>query len=335
MAKPTGAATTVIVTVNWKAAQQTIDCVDSLAALATKDWMLLICENCSPDGSLVTIRAALAERYSEQIRQGADVDQINQFEYFDRDSDSSIPKIVLVASASNLGFAGGNNLALSALPNDVSPEFYWFLNNDTVVNADCLDVLVSKMNSNPSIGICGATLIYEQSRAQVQAFGGARYSRLFGHVHEVGQGSVWPCDIDEPLVEASIDYVSGASMFVSSSFLKKVGPMSEDYFLYYEELDWAVRGRAAGFQLGYASKAIVFHKEGAVLGSGKSHKRSALAEYYGLRNRLVFTQKFFPWALPTVWLTGWAQVARRLASGNLERARLMGAVLLGLRKVAP
>ena len=71
------------------------------------------------------------------------------------------------------------------------------------------------------------------------------------------------------------------------------------------------------------------------MGSGKGVKRSALAEYYGLRNRIVVTRKFFPRALPTVYLFCWMQVAKRLLQGRWTRARMMSAVLTGLRRSPP
>ena len=195
--------------------------------------------------------------------------------------------------------------------------------------------MLKRMDEDEKIGICGSTLVYAHDRKTVQALGGAEYKTWTGGVREIGNGLTWPCTVDQSAVEAQMSYVSGASMLVSAAFLEKVGLMSEDYFLYYEEIDWATRARRAGFKLGYASDSVVFHKEGAALGSGKSQQRSALAEYYGVRNRIVFTRKFFPWALPSAYLFSWMQVGKRLLQGHGKRARMMAAVLLGLRRTPP
>lgn len=132
-----------------------------------------------------------------------------------------------------------------------------------------------------------------------------------------------------------MSYVSGASMLVSREFINRVGLMCDDYFLYYEEIDLAERARKAGFRLGYAPQAVVFHKEGAALGSGKSAHRSMLAEYYGFLGKFAITRRFFPWALPTVYLYSLLQILRRYTQGYWARANMMVKVLLGLQRTPP
>jgi len=326
---------TAIITVNWRAGGLTCKMLDSLAQMPCRDWFAVVCENGSADDSPSVLRAHLAAQYDETARPLAGDGTDRVFDYTHRNTASPSLAVTLVVSERNLGFAGGNNLALRYVYPSAQPSAYWFLNNDTEVEPDCLSHLLNKLALSPEIGMCGATLVYEHARNQVQAFGGARYFPMTGHVREIGQGQHWPQAVDEFAIEAQLDYVAGASMFVRGSFLDAVGPMSEDYFLYFEEIDWALRGRAKGFVLGYASKAVVYHKEGAVLGSGKGARRSLLAEYYALRNRLRLTKKFYPAALPTVFLFCWLQVLRRLVQRRWVAARLMSSVLLGMRKVAP
>lgn len=323
----------LIILVNWKRGEDTCACLASLETLEQASWHAVVCENGSPDDSASTLRHYLTQRYEERVRVNAAGDSaLEVYDYL-----SAVgQRITLVLNNENLGFAGGNNLALRIATSDNydAHDFYWFLNNDTVVMPDTLHHMLQRMRADKGIGICGATLIYEQARETVQALGGAVYSPWSGLLAEVGQGSRWPQTVDEGAVERRLDYISGASMLVSASFLNSVGPMAEDYFLYYEELDWAERGRRLGYTLGYASAAIVYHKEGAVLGSGKSAKRSELAEYYGLKNKLRITRRFFPYALPTVFLISLLQVGRRLMHGQWSRAGMMLSLLLGIDKAA-
>lgn len=324
--------TTPIILVNWKRSLDTCKCVESLQRMTQKNWRVIICENGSKDNSSNDLRKFLTTHYLEVAR----TQKQNSNECFDYFlAGESSPKVTIVVSEKNLGFAGGNNIAFNQLKNENNFKFVWFLNNDTEVDPESLKNMQRHMESSEKIGICGSTLIYAQDGKTVQALGGAAYKTWTGGVREIGNGLTWPCTVDQAAVEAQMSYVSGASMLVSAAFLDKVGLMSEDYFLYYEEIDWATRARRAGFKLGYASDAVVFHKEGAALGSGKSQQRSALAEYYGVRNRIVFTRKFFPWALPSAYLFSWMQVAKRLLQGHGKRARMMAAVLLGLRRTPP
>lgn len=121
-------------------------------------------------------------------------------------------------------------------------------------------------------------------------------------------------------------------MFVSRRFLDSVGLMNEDYFLYYEELDWARRAIAKGFRLGYVKDSVVYHKEGASLGSGRSARRSAISEFYGVRNRLRVTWRFFPFFILSVYMVSWIQVVKRMLQGHYSRAFLMARVLLGIQR---
>jgi len=321
----------LVVLVNWRRAADTILCIESLSLNSQDKIVVSVCDNSSGDGSGEKIRSKLSSYGVEEKLRGW-WEKKEVFEYFDADGRL---RAVFVQNDVNAGFAGGNNLAYAAATRVGDYAYTWFLNNDTEIDSGCIPALFERMNGDETIGICGVTLVYAYDRKTVQALGGARYTPWTGLLTEVGQGTTWPHLVDERSIERSLDYVSGASMFVSEAFLKKVGLMSEDYFLYFEELDWAMRARRAGFRLAYASNAIVYHKEGAALGSGKSQRRSALAEFYALRNRLRITRKFFPLALPSVFFFAWLQVIRRLMQGHFSRARMMMAVLLGLRKEAP
>jgi len=320
----------MVILVNWKRTLDTCACITSLERTIGIEWSAVVCENGSPDGSAAGLQNFFAEKYTERIRSTA-TPQV--FDYYTENTD--VPRITLVLSPSNLGFAGGNNLAYRHVPVDVKAEFIWFLNNDTEVEPDTLPQMIERMRQDPSIGICGNTIIYAHDRKTVQAFGGAFYHPWSGLIREIGQGKTWPCAVDINAVEARMRYVSGASMLVTHEFINRVGLMCEDYFLYYEEIDWAERGRKVGFRLGYAPQAVIFHKEGAALGSGKSTRRSMLSEYYGILGKLTVTRRFFPWALPTVYLFCLLQILRRYIQGYRVRARMMAEVLLGFRCTPP
>ena len=316
--------------VNWKRASDTCTCIASLEQTVGVEWFATVCENGSPDDSSAELQNFLAEKYTKRVRTTT---PLQIFDYYAENS--TIPRVTLVLSPTNRGFAGGSNLAYQHAPVGAKTEFIWFLNNDTEVEPETLSKMIQRMKQDPSIGICGSTIIYAHDRKTVQVLGGAVYRPWFGHVHEIGKGKTWPYPVDANTIETRMRYVYGASMLVTRKFIDQVGLMCEDYFIYYEEIDWAERARKAGFRLGYAPQAVVFHKEGAVLGSGKSAHRSMLSEYYGILGRLAITRRFFPWALPTVYLFSVLQILRRTMQGYWPRARMMTEVLLGFRRTPP
>jgi GT2 family glycosyltransferase len=178
--------------------------------------------------------------------------------------------------------------------------------------------------------MCGARLMYYWQPDRVQALGGARFIGLTGTSHLIGGNTSIDAQRDPAEVEASLDHLAGASMLVSRAFLQEVGLMDEDYFLYYEESDWAMRARGR-FRLGYADDAVVYHKEGASIGSNhRREQRSRLADYFLVKSRLRFTRKFRPWALPGVVAYSALSAIKALASGHVGHGRAMLLAIIGI-----
>jgi GT2 family glycosyltransferase len=115
-----------------------------------------------------------------------------------------------------------------------------------------------------------------------------------------------------------MEYPSGASMLVTRDFLKEIGLLSESYFLYYEELDWVTRSKGR-FKVVYSPESIVYHKAGASINAA-GQDGFHLADYYAHRNRLRYTRRFLPVALPTVVLRTFAAVLARLWRRQPRRA---------------
>ncbi len=286
-----------VVLLNWNGWRDTDACLKSLAGLNYPNVEVLVVDNASTDGS----EARLRELH---------------------------PDLTLLQSGANLGFAGGNNVGLRyALSNGAA--YVWLLNNDTLVEPDSLSVLVAKMQADPGLGLCGSTLLYEAQRDIVQALGGARYNRWLGTVAHVGQHQPLAQHIDEEAVEGQIDYLIGASILASRAFLERIGLLQEDYFLYFEELDWAARARGT-FGLGYAAKSLVYHKEGSSIGGSDAAKdsKSYTSDFYSLRNRVRFTRRFYPYALPSVYLGMLAALLNRLRRRQWDRALLILRIML-------
>jgi GT2 family glycosyltransferase len=202
------------------------------------------------------------------------------------------PRLVLVSVGANLGFAGGCNVGLRyALARDFS--YCWLLNNDTVVTPTSLSALRQRMVEDDTIGMCGSTLVYYHDPDTVQALGGARLDRTRGTGKHIGVGQPIQADYDIGAIEAQLDYVVGASMLVSSQFLRTIGLMAEEYFLYYEEIDWAFRAHGR-FRCGWAPASVVYHKEGGSIGSSHRARPSATSLHFLYRNRLRFARRHLP-----------------------------------------
>lgn len=118
-------------------------------------------------------------------------------------------------------------------------------------------------------------------------------------------------------------YVVGAALFARADMVRRIGLMCEDYFLYFEEIDWAERGRKH-FTLAYAPDSLVYHKEGASSGRDRKRRRtSRFSDQLYLENRLKIARKFFPWALPVVYAGLLYALVRRLFRGQPDRVTMI------------
>jgi GT2 family glycosyltransferase len=190
---------------------------------------------------------------------------------------------------------------------------------------------------DPQIGACGSTLAYYHAKDRIQAFGGATYSPWSGMIRLVGNGSSIHQRPPQEQVEHTFSYIIGASTLFSRPALETVGLFSEDYFLFFEELDWTLRANGR-FRITYAPESLVHHKEG---GTTRRRDTSETSDLFALRNRLLITKRFFPLYLPSICLGMIGSMALRLVRGQWRRAffilMLLIASLLGrkLEKMSP
>ncbi len=335
-----------IVILNWNGWSDTIECLESVFRLNYVNFRVIVCDNNSSDGSLDYIKAwadGLLEVYSpydNQLRHLTFPSIPKPIPYIQYDNKNAIAEritnaddlpLILIQTGANLGFAGGNNAGLLHALRRNDSDYVWLLNNDTVTEPNSLTALVEKAeqlrSTGSKIGIIGSKLMYYHNPEVFQGVGGT-YNKWFATANHIGIFEKDNAQYDNDSVIDSTDYPLGASMLVSTAFIQDIGPMSEDYFLYYEEMDWVARGKAKGWEIGYCWMAKVFHKEGASIGtSAKGSEKSELSDYYGLRNRLLFTNKHYPHYMWCVRLGFIAVLFNRIRRKHYKRVLLVLKVL--------
>lgn len=193
------------------------------------------------------------------------------------------PEATFIRSEVNLGFAGGNNVGLAA----ATGELMFFVNNDTEFTNGLVEILVETLTNNPSVGVISPKLLYYDQPHVLQYAGYTPMNYLTARNECIGQFETDNGQFDQLVGQTG--FAHGAAMMVTKEAIDKAGPMSESFFLYYEELDWADRIRRAGFEIWVNMKATIFHKESVSVG-----KKSALKEYYMNRNRILFIRRNAP-----------------------------------------
>jgi len=192
---------------------------------------------------------------------------------------ASFPEVVFMQSNENLGFAGGNNLAIR----QAKGQFVLLLNNDTEVEPGFLEPLVAKCASDATIGAVSPKIKYWSNPDTIQFTGQAPINPCTMRSHGYGWGQKDDGQFDR---DALTQYVHGAAMMLPMDVIRRVGLMSEIYFLYYEELDWGARIRAAGLHLWYVHDSVVFHKESVSVG-----KMSSFKTYWMNRSRWMYLRR--------------------------------------------
>ena len=292
-----------VVVLMWKGWEDTIECLESLFRTTHDALRVVVCDNASPNGALDRVKewaagTRLAETKSARLRDCSSppVPKPIPFVEYEREeaerggaADAPDVPLVLIQTGANLGFAGGNNVALRHLLARDATGFVWLLNNDMVVASDTLAQLLGA--ATDGVGAVGATILdYAETEIVQEAAGGivAPWHGMVTRMCESGRRrSAVPASL------ARLDYVSGGCLFAHLDTVRRVGLLDERFFLYAEDIDWSIRVREAGLRLAFAPRAHVWHK-----GGGSSVHGSTLHDYHYVRSSLLLARKLGPRMMP-------------------------------------
>ena len=253
----------VSIIVNYRSAGLTLDCLRSLEPevrrfAADPDGgpiHIVVTDNHSPDDSVAVLRSAI-------------------------EANGWTDWVTLLPLPENGGFSYGNNRGIEhALAMDPPPEVVHLLNPDTLVREGALLELARFMAAHPDVGIAGSRLEDPDGTAQHSGF---RFHSVPGEFAEATRVGVvlkllGPWRVAAPILEADgrVDWVAGASMAVRRAVIDHVGLLDERYFMYYEEMDFTLTARRAGWPCGYTPASRVVHLVGQVSGVTKAKRDDA------------------------------------------------------------
>lgn len=179
--------------------------------------------------------------------------------------------VIFLLAPNNNGFSAGNNIGIHYALNH-GANYVLMLNNDTVVKPDFLTQMVNVANDDTVV--TPSIYYYDEPHDIWYADGHINYNRC-----TVGNGT--------DLKSKYCDYASGCCLLMPRKVLETVGDWAEEYFMYYEDMDYSLRVIEHGFRIFYCKDAVVYHKVGRSAG-----RRSKLSIYYNVRNRLYVMRKF-------------------------------------------
>jgi N-acetylglucosaminyl-diphospho-decaprenol L-rhamnosyltransferase len=282
----------VIAIVATDEAKNIVGCLGSLDGSIFREFSVVICENGGHDAFERDVREMA--KLPGMVEADAEAeDRLGGAEGRRFRLGADRRPVTLLRSRENRGYSGGVNLCIAVAGTDW--DFIWVLNPDTFPEKDALGALVRRQ-AEGGYGMVGSKLVFVAD-GRVQLWGGLRYWPLLGRSPSLGNGQAAEVQPDVREVEAALEIISGASMFVSKDYIKTVGVMDEDFFVYYEDVEWSLR--RGSFRLGYAHDSVVHHLAGSTSGSaGPRSKRSRFSIYLSERNRVILAKKRYPAVWP-------------------------------------
>lgn len=198
----------------------------------------------------------------------------------------------LVASGINLGFGTGVNLGVDyAL--DLDPETIVLLNPDAVIEASGLRQLADAVREDEQRLVCPRI---EDTAGKV-FFAGALLDMQTG-------GTLGASSPKRRADGVYREWLTGACLAFAPSLWNKLGGFSDDYFLYWEDVDFSFRAVHAGAELHYAPHILVVHDEGGTQQAGGQRAKSEVYYYYNIRNRMLFARTWLTGAEQSRWIRG-------------------------------
>jgi hypothetical protein len=306
-----------VAVVAYQSAPVIVACLESLFASEGVSLRVVVTDNCCTDDTVPLIRSWAARN----------ADRIAFQEVAMGETESATADLTLLRSPVNGGFAYASNAGLRLLTAIEGLDLFWLVNPDCEVLPDTAARFVAAAALGP-FSLMGGRTIFRHRPDIVQTDGG-RVSRLTGVCSSVNFGV--PVESARMPAAEEIDFITGANCVASRQFIETAGYMEEDYFVYYEEVDWAFR--RGDLPLRQVPEAVILHHGGTVIGTGSLNRLpSPFAFYFNCRNRIRFVRRFMPMALPMTFATILAQAARNALRGAMPQA---GAAIAGAFGRAP
>ena len=260
-----------IILLNWNSYEHTANCIASLQKVTPANFDVIVVDNGSKDGSGL----ALQQKFTQ---------------------------IKYIQAPTNLGFAGGNNKGFEyAIA--YGYQYALMLNNDTFVEPNFLALLVSYLDSHPTVGAIQPKIFFNNNRQKIWN-GGSYFLSWLGWTYSKNyMRSAGPAQNKF----AEVDWITGCALLVRTSIVQKIGALNDNFFIYYEDVDFSFRIRQAGYKLMFHPQSVIYHIAGMANKAkvkGKEGYANPYVHYLNFRNHIWVLKTYIKWyQWPTTLLT--------------------------------
>ena len=218
-----------IITLNYNQPQLTREFLESTRKLCYTNFEILVCDMASDQDPTLIINAA------------------------------AYPNTRLLRSSKNLGYSAGNNWGIR----QANGDYFFIVNNDTIVTPDLIGLLLKPFELHPSVGVTSPKIKFYHQPEMIQYAGFNAMNPFTGRTSTIGEMQEDRGQYDK---SGPTHASHGCAMMISRQALEKAGMFPEKFFLYYEEWDLSARITKFGYTIWYAADAVIFHKESMSVG---------------------------------------------------------------------
>jgi GT2 family glycosyltransferase len=263
-----------IVILNSNRREDTLACLESLANSTYGNLRIVVLDNQSTDGSVTAIQVAF-------------------------------PSVQIVSLTENLGYAGNNNVGIEVAITQ-GADWILVLNEDTILDPNCLAELIKVGESNPKIGIVGPMVYNHDEPTVIQSAGG-----MLGKYWQSQHLAQNEEDCGQFQAPHRVEWISGCALLIRRAAVEQVGALDPNFFIYWEETEWCIRTSKAGWEIYHVPGARIWHK-----GVQRNYQPKPSFIYYGTRNHLLTLSKHH--APLMVKAFTWLQIIRTLVSWSIK-----------------
>lgn len=242
-----------IIILNWNRLNDILECLESVYKLNYPNFEVIIVDNASSDDSVEIIR----KKY---------------------------PGAILIENRKNLGFAGGNNVGMDYSMKQ-NADYVWLLNNDTVVDPDCLSKIVESAENSEKIGLVSPIIYYFDAPLQYQFAG--------SYVDWKTLSIIYPeldKEIPEEFQTGENVCLWGTALLIKRNLIKNFGNLKNEYFAYWEDTEYSLRSLKNDFKNRVCKQAKLWHKTPKEQVSLSKHREYYY--YYMLRNKYFLMREY-------------------------------------------
>ncbi len=252
-----------VIVLNWNGWQDTIECLESVGKLQYSNYQVLIVDNGSTDdsiqqienwakGEIKNIETAFPEFVNPPLPKPLNLVQIKDVKDYNLTDDLKKAKWFLITLQENLGFARGMNTAIDFANKNFTVDYFYLLNNDTVVHPAALNELISAFNHRPEIAAAQSTIyFYENSK---------RIANAGGKILPWGQTKYYKTISDDEI--KPISFINGCALCLPKATIEKFGKLTEKFFFGEEDFEFSMRAKKQGIMMVAVGSSKVYHKIG-------------------------------------------------------------------------